>query len=123
MPSVRARVIECLQDADPLVQGCAILACKYLVPPPTTEVLDFLRSPDARLREAAYATLEASPHAKDPRVFTEILRVMEDPDLTIASRARGAVFSMDQSVEQARLVREADRRFEVRVEAAKRPVP
>jgi HEAT repeat protein len=114
------KIVECLRDPEPKVQLFAIIASRQVDdPPPTTELLELLRSPDERVRDAACSTLQRKIHLDDSRIFPALLRMMDDPSRSVARRAELGLYAAASTPAQKQAAIEASQRLKERNELAK----
>lgn len=117
---VHRRIVECLKDPEPKVQIIAVNVCRLIDgPPPTTELIEALSSPDERVREAACSVLQRKAHREDPRILPAMLHMMEDPSRSVRQRAETGAYSAASTPAQRQTAVEASRRLKERNEENK----
>ncbi|HEX3134874.1 MAG TPA: HEAT repeat domain-containing protein [Planctomycetota bacterium] len=107
----RQRIVECLNDEDHSVQMWAIQGTDQITPPPTTELLALLSSPDELVRMDVCKALASKAHSRDSRVFPALLTATEDPFSLVRWEALDGLKKVASTAEQKDTVKETARRL------------
>lgn len=111
----RHRLVECLRDPDPEVCVAAItVVSNFREEVPIGELLNLLDAPDDRIRGAACLDLVHKEAANDPRVFSTLIKLIDDPVITVAEKAFKSAYAFAFSPERAEAINEAGRRLDQR---------